>query len=605
MDLELNNVLIYGICLSSCLLLKILLPYLPLVCPLLLELVKCPPLPRVGRSTTLWTYKYLIYRTVVRARRWCGGWSRFDVLLLVMYLAANISCTLIGVSSVLEAGARAGALCLCNMLPLFAAPSLSFAADILQVSLRDQRRLHVLAGVAVVLLAAFHVTVSAASSEGYPLTDVKNVSAFGAIICIGSLSLPIGFLSRLLPFELVSTGHHLLALTLVGTTWHHLPSKHLQPRLYIYVVAGAYALALAAHGVWASYRNKLWFSRARLTEQYGLIHMNLHSRRKLAAEPGQYLNMWIIEGVRSILQVTPLLVVSWAPEATDEAELILQVRQGLTRKLLKSLEYGDNTVRVAYSGPHGPTIPTDKHEYFLLLATGSGILPMLPFLKKLVSHRHGHRRSCTRRVRLVWRVEDEGLADVVEKYINSALEEDDKPPPSGEYAEIAKLRHCLNCGGRHDEILDLTFYMKRPCKPPAYEASTAPTEKLVKPEQEALQSVHASGCTDADAEKKKKPRARFKLVEDLDFGAIVGDETKLVKNPPVRAPLLVIAAIARPFREELTEAVRAHLQSVILRFAEFEPPAETKKEGKLPKDENINIDMAKQVRDDIMGKTSP
>lgn len=86
--------------------------------------------------------QHLTYPFLVRRRRLLGPWSPADVLLQVIYLTINTFCLIFRVSSVKEAGARAGALAMINMAPLFFGSHLGFLADILGISLSNFRRIH-------------------------------------------------------------------------------------------------------------------------------------------------------------------------------------------------------------------------------------------------------------------------------------------------------------------------------------------------------------------------------------------------------------------------------------------------------------------------------
>jgi hypothetical protein len=105
------------------------------------------------------TYPYLV------DRHWIlGPWTRAGVIVQLIYVAVNLFCAGFGASTIADAGLRAGTLAVVNMIPLFAAPHLAFASDLIGVSLKSIRSIHRSAGSMVFLLGLLHVVVVAASN---------------------------------------------------------------------------------------------------------------------------------------------------------------------------------------------------------------------------------------------------------------------------------------------------------------------------------------------------------------------------------------------------------------------------------------------------------
>ena len=147
------------------------------VCPLILEVPKIPPTPKL--STYLYDVfcRYLLYPASVRRRKFIDRWSRHDVLLLLLYCGANVSCLIVDYQGISKAGLRAGTLSLINMSILFAGPHLSFLADILGLPIRVFRRLHVSAGLISLVFAVFHSIVGVATKEKFSLNAPKDLFA--------------------------------------------------------------------------------------------------------------------------------------------------------------------------------------------------------------------------------------------------------------------------------------------------------------------------------------------------------------------------------------------------------------------------------------------
>lgn len=127
---------------------------------------------QVLRALALLTAKHLTYPYLVRRHRLLGPWSRADVLLQLIYYTINIFCMTFGVTSVKEAGARAGTLAMINMSPSFFGFHLSFLADRLGISLSNYRRIHRMMGWISFVLGLIH-TLSVIHDDPSYLHDMR------------------------------------------------------------------------------------------------------------------------------------------------------------------------------------------------------------------------------------------------------------------------------------------------------------------------------------------------------------------------------------------------------------------------------------------------
>ena len=107
--------------------------------------------------------KYFLYLNVLRRHRFFGPYTREQVLLHLLYLAVNIFYSIFEVSSIRELGTRTGTLLLIHIIPSYFGYYLSFASDILGLSIINYRRIHTLTGALSVLLGLCHAVVNAAS----------------------------------------------------------------------------------------------------------------------------------------------------------------------------------------------------------------------------------------------------------------------------------------------------------------------------------------------------------------------------------------------------------------------------------------------------------
>lgn len=111
----------------------------------------------------LYTVKHYMYPYVLSRHRFLGPWTRASVLLQLVYITLNVVCITVHVSTVRQAGLRAGTLSLINMVPLFAGLHHGFLGDLFGISLDVYRRIHRSAGLMSFFLALFHVLTSYSS----------------------------------------------------------------------------------------------------------------------------------------------------------------------------------------------------------------------------------------------------------------------------------------------------------------------------------------------------------------------------------------------------------------------------------------------------------
>jgi predicted ferric reductase len=140
-----------------------------------------PLITRLVRYLSPLVSKHLIYRYILHRHRLLGPWSRADVLVQIIYIAGNICCFEFWDTTTSQAGLRAGALAVINLIPLLAIPHLSTLADLLGVTLSTFRQVHRSAGVMAVLLTIFHVLIMIASQPSFPLGLPQN--KFAVIVC--------------------------------------------------------------------------------------------------------------------------------------------------------------------------------------------------------------------------------------------------------------------------------------------------------------------------------------------------------------------------------------------------------------------------------------
>ena len=388
----------------------------------------------VLRALAILMAKHLTYPFIVRRHRRLGPWSRADVLLQLIYFTINLFCMSFRVSSVKEAGARAGTLAMINLAPPFFGLHLSFLADLLGISLSNFRRIHRMTGWMSFFLGVIHALATVHSDPSYFRDLPKNLYAIivsrwnvpplehkrlmfpqggSSLGLLMLLSLPV---FRKPSYELFLRSHQALAFTCAYALWRHLSSKSLLVRICLYVPTGVLGLTSLFQLRSILYRSASFqrgFPRARITRMSSGIKVTVIIPSKLQIKPGQYINLWIPSiSFWSFLQSYPFVVASCIEGEQTTLELLIGPQRGLTSKFLRNSLNGSGSasadLRLAlFSGPHGLSAPLAEFETVLLMASGLGIIAQLPYLRSLIRG-YNDFQVRTRRIHLVWQLDSLG-----------------------------------------------------------------------------------------------------------------------------------------------------------------------------------------------------
>ncbi|KAF2258055.1 hypothetical protein CC78DRAFT_538086 [Lojkania enalia] len=380
------------------------------------------------RAVSLPVSKHLTYPRIIHRHRYFGPWSRADVIFQLFYIMANSFCVGFRVPDVSTAGLRAANLSLINMVPNFAGSHLSFLADILGVPLSTYQQIHRSSGIMSVSLLIFHVLTIIGSRNPFPLQVAENLwGLIGGSSLFILLLLSSPFL-RSFSYEIFIRIHQALAILSVYSIWRHLELKPLVPRIYAYIFTAAFLFALLLQGFF------IYRSQARIVHFEDTIKVELTLSRPLKVKAGQYINLWIPSlSFWSIFQSHPFTVASWSYGEQDSLDLFIEPRGGITQKLLHHFTPGTDGSKphldgslphlALFSGPHGISAPVGDYETVLMVASGSGIVAQLPYLKQLIYGYNAH-KSRTRRVHLVWQLETRETGIAVQSIINEVLTND-------------------------------------------------------------------------------------------------------------------------------------------------------------------------------------
>lgn len=208
--------------------------------------------------------------------------------------------------------------------------------------------------------------------------------------------------------------HRLLALIFViGVCQHLLPTTNTQFRVFVSYLGALVGFGLI-RAITTLHQNIKWgeqSTRAILNDRHGVTHVRLHMPRPMKIDAGQYILLWVPRvSVSAPTQVHPFVVVSWAEVEQNSIEIIVRSRRGFSERLSRHCQrYGGRNIqrRALLSGPHGISIPVWDYRAVLLIASGSGVAAVLPYLTKLI-HGYYFGKGCTRRVHLIWQIQDLG-----------------------------------------------------------------------------------------------------------------------------------------------------------------------------------------------------
>ena len=226
--------------------------------------------------------------------------------------------------------------------------------------------------------------------------------------------------------------HQALAALLAYSIWCHLPTDKLFPVFYLYLSAALFAMSFVLQAGSILYRNNLLrLDPAQVSITYdsadrATVKARIKLSRPLDVQPGQYINVWIPSiSAWSFLQSHPFTVTSWAEGGQDTLEVYIKSRRGFTRDLFCAAAEGSaaRSRLLLFIGPHGISAPVGDYDNVLMIADGAGIAAQVPYLKKLI-YGYNVRRVYTRRIHLIWQLEEIAVGLAAQSLLNSALDED-------------------------------------------------------------------------------------------------------------------------------------------------------------------------------------
>ena len=125
----------------------------------------CIHLCSILQTYTVWIFRHIVHRFILRRHRLAGPWSFRDFVLCCIYILTNTFCSAYRTRPVVEASKRTGVLLLINLMPLYFGPHLDLLAELLGVSLYDLHNIHGSAAATSVLLSAAYTLFSVFRSQ--------------------------------------------------------------------------------------------------------------------------------------------------------------------------------------------------------------------------------------------------------------------------------------------------------------------------------------------------------------------------------------------------------------------------------------------------------
>jgi predicted ferric reductase len=378
-----------------------------------------------------------------------SGWfslpTRLQAILIFAYVAVNIIFSFVGISVDHSSGAnpkgvqiakqigdRAGIICFYNLPLMFA---LAGRNDILiwltGWSYKSMNLFHRWAG----RMCIFHAIIHSAC---YTWMNRTKLAAKFDGMCWATGTFATVFICLIIPlsvrplrqkfYEVFLIAHIVLSLVVLVLLFQHLK-----------VMSGSYnAWLWACVGVWAfdrlvrviriaalSFRTMAFGQSghnavARIADhKTGLIRLTVDSSLPLKPAAGAYYFIYT-PWSSTPWQSHPFSLASWEPSPSGSGttfHFLIAPRRGATRRLRKRIEKytaetagttegTDVSLRVLLEGPYGVRHPVHKFDHVLLVAGGTGITAMLPYVFELAALGHRH-------VTVAWIVKDSEYANDV------------------------------------------------------------------------------------------------------------------------------------------------------------------------------------------------
>jgi hypothetical protein len=254
---------------------------------------------------------------------------------------------------------------------------------------------------------------------------------------------------RHVAYETFYRAHQMLTAALLYAVWQHIPPTAQLSPLYVILALLFPTLALLYYSSMTAYRNGIFSSRGRtcmtvsykggMEEKDGAADLHISLPRLTQVKAGQYVNLWMPSvSLWSWAQVHPYMIVSWEKNPVDELDVVVQARHGFSARLVRYAQWASPRP-VSFPGlvigPHGTSKDLNCYKSVLAVTSDSGILSVISYVKSSICH--GISASRTRRIHLVWQIDQPGKLIVV--FCHSANPKEIVPPIESILTELLTL----------------------------------------------------------------------------------------------------------------------------------------------------------------------
>lgn len=206
------------------------------------------------------------------------------------------------------------------------------------------------------------------------------------------------------------------------TSTHTRSSTSLTARYTLISIAGIFGTACIGQLLYILIQNRFFLHglpRAQVVEKSNIMRITLNVPTTLEVYPGQHINLCMPgASLLSLFQSHPFVIVSaQCCENRTILELVVEARRGWTSRLHSHIgnhSYSGHqsseetsSYLCLFSGPHGYRRSVDKYGVVFLVASGWGVIGLLPYLQDLI---RGYNSCSTkaRRIHLIWQLQDAG-----------------------------------------------------------------------------------------------------------------------------------------------------------------------------------------------------
>lgn len=373
-------------------------------------------------------FRHIVWPVLIPRTRLTPPITRGDAIVQSFYWGGTIVANVFRVQNLPQAASRAGSLTILHLVPLMAGSRLSFAADMIGLSLRTYQYLHNTLGVMLTAQLLSHIALLLKCGR---VRILESRDRFGVIVRLlstmrislifnqagGSLltvvAVAIPFLRRLI-YEIFLWIHgYLPAVALFGIWWHIEAKRYIDRILLMTCMAvflGFDIIRFVKLLYWNSTRKQI-LSRAVATERNGAVLLRITLARPWRIQPGDHVYLRCLSlSPRSVLESHPFSITWWERDSydtdrTSTVYILANPQFGFTRRLFHRSNH-NRPLKMLIDGPYGNSIKTARFTTILLFASGIGVAALMPFIKAAIS-RQPEPSDSVRRVSLIWEIERE------------------------------------------------------------------------------------------------------------------------------------------------------------------------------------------------------